>query len=58
MENDIALIAASYLAVRLGVLFAIAYAIYWVVRPAPKSIPIRNQSRYAGERASATRAQR
>ena len=57
MENDIAMIATGYVALRLGILIAIAYAVYYVLRPAPKSVPIRRHSRYARERARATRTQ-
>ena len=58
VESDIALVASGYVALRVGVLALFAYAIYRVVRPSPKSVPIASQSRFARERANATRSRR
>lgn len=50
MENDIALIASGYLLARLGVLAAIGYVVYRVLRPAPRRVPVRSQTYNTRER--------
>jgi hypothetical protein len=55
MENDIALMTSGYLALRLGILAAIAYGIYRIMKPSQKSAAARSQSRYARERSDVTR---
>lgn len=55
MENYIPTIVAGFLVFRLAVIGAFAYLIYRVLRPEPKPARIRVQSRYASERAAATR---
>ena len=66
MENDIALVASGYLLVRIGVLVAIGYLIYRVLRPASSRVRVRSRpdsrvsrrSSYARERYEVTRFQR
>ncbi len=58
MENDIALMVSGYLAVRLGIVALVACAIYSVLKPAPKTVPIRSQSHFARERVAATQSRR
>lgn len=50
MENDIAIMAASYLAVRIALLIAAGYLIYRVLRKNPAPVRIETQSNYAAER--------
>jgi hypothetical protein len=47
MENDIALIAAGYLLTRIGVLVAIGYLAYRVLRPAPAEIRIESNPEFS-----------
>ena len=56
MENDIALMASGYVAIRFGLLALFAYIIYRVLKPSPKAAPIRSQSYFASERSAATRS--
>ena len=58
MENEIALIAAGFFVARIAVIVAFGYLFYRVLRAEPRPIRARVQSRYARERAEATRFQR
>jgi len=55
METDIAMIATSYVLARIGIIAAIGYVIYRVVRREPARVPLRSQSYYARERFNNTR---
>lgn len=58
MENDIALITSGFLALRIGIMALFAYAIYRVLRPSPRTVPIETQSHFATERYRAVRPRR
>ena len=58
MENEIAMIATGYVLARIGIVAAIGYLIYRVMKSEPIRIPIRTQSNFARERFNSRRLDR
>lgn len=58
METDIAMIATGYVLARIGLVAAIGYAIYRVMRTDPARVLTRSQSNFATERFNSTRIER
>lgn len=55
MENDITMMTAGYVLLRVGVIALFAYLVYRVLRAEPARQPMRIQSNYADERLRAHR---
>ena len=58
METDIAMIATGYVLARIGIIAAIGYLFYRVMRSELAKIPLQSQSNYARERFESTRLDR
>jgi hypothetical protein len=58
MENDIALMASGYLLARIGVLVAIGYLVYRVLRPAPAKVRINSNREFSRAGSGVTRLHR
>ena len=50
MENDLALMAAGYVTIRIALLAVAGYMIYRLSRQKPQPVRIKSQSNYADER--------